>query len=131
MERFYLARNRLTAWRAEGGCGGAGTSVSASSSADQLAGTAKTVMKPSTSARSEQRSSDSVASRFTWVATVFLPLSFLTGLLGINVAGIPGDHIPLAFWLVCGTLCVIAASWGIAVGRITSPLRRRSAPRDP
>jgi hypothetical protein len=28
--------------------------------------------------------------RFTWVATVFLPLSFLTGLLGINVAGIPG-----------------------------------------
>ena len=69
--------------------------------------------------------------RFTWVATVFLPLSFLTGLLGINVAGIPGDHNPLAFWLVCGTLCVIAASWGIVVGRVTSPFRRRSAPRDP
>jgi zinc transporter len=69
--------------------------------------------------------------RFTWVATVFLPLSFLTGLLGINVAGIPGDHDPLAFWLVCGTLCVIAAAWGIAVGRVTSPFRRRSAPRDP
>jgi len=66
--------------------------------------------------------------RFTWVATVFLPLSFITGLLGINVAGIPGDHNPLAFWLVCGALCVIAATWGIAVGRMTgtrSRLRRR------
>jgi Mg2+ and Co2+ transporter CorA len=35
--------------------------------------------------------------RFTWVATVFLPLGFFTGLLGINVAGIPGNHDPLAF----------------------------------
>ena len=69
--------------------------------------------------------------RFTWVATVFLPLSFLTGLLGINVAGIPGDHDPLAFWLVCGVLCVIAGAWGIAVGRVTSPFRRRSGPRAP
>jgi Mg2+ and Co2+ transporter CorA len=67
--------------------------------------------------------------RFTWVATVFLPLSFLTGLLGINVAGIPGDHDPVAFWLVCGVLCVIAAAWGIAVGRVTSPFRRRGGPR--
>jgi zinc transporter len=67
--------------------------------------------------------------RFTWVATVFLPLSFLTGLLGINVAGIPGDHDPVAFWLVCGVLCVIAATWGIAVGRVTSPFRRRGGPR--
>jgi len=69
--------------------------------------------------------------RFTWVATVFLPLSFLTGLLGINVAGIPGDHDPLAFWLVCGVLSVIAAAWGIAVGRVTSPFSKRSRPRGP
>ncbi|MCZ6542192.1 MAG: hypothetical protein O6768_00845 [Planctomycetota bacterium] len=69
--------------------------------------------------------------RFTWVATVFLPLSFLTGLLGINVAGIPGDHNPLAFWLFCGALCVIAAAWGIAVGRVTRPFKRRGGPRGP
>jgi len=69
--------------------------------------------------------------RFTWVATVFLPLSFLTGLLGINVAGIPGDHDPLAFWLVCGVLSVIAAAWGILVGRVTSRFRRRSGRRAP
>lgn len=75
-------------------------------------------------------SMNSATYRFTWVATVFLPLSFLTGLLGINVAGIPGDHNPLAFWLFCGALCVIAAIWGIAVGRVTSPFRRRRGSRD-
>jgi len=67
--------------------------------------------------------------RFTWVATVFLPLSFLTGLLGINVAGIPGDHDPWAFWLVCGALCVIAVAWGVVVGHVTKPLARRGLAR--
>jgi zinc transporter len=64
--------------------------------------------------------------RFTWVATVFLPLGFLTGLLGINVAGIPGDHNPFAFWVVCGALCVIAGLWGVIVGRVTSPFTRKN-----
>jgi zinc transporter len=76
-------------------------------------------------------SMNSATYRFTWVATVFLPLSFLTGLLGINVAGIPGDHDPLAFWLVCGVLCVIAALWGLMVGRVTRRRRSRSGRRDP
>lgn len=31
---------------------------------------------------------------------VFLPLHFLVGLLGINVAGIPGAQNPFAFWIV-------------------------------
>ncbi len=31
------------------------------------------------------------------VAAIFLPLGFLTGLLGINVGGIPGADNPLAF----------------------------------
>ena len=44
------------------------------------------------------------------VATVFLPLGFLTGLLGINVAGIPGNHDPWAFWMVCGLLVVLATT---------------------
>jgi zinc transporter len=42
------------------------------------------------------------------VATVFLPLGFITGLLGINVAGIPGDHNHYAFWLVCLLLVIVA-----------------------
>ncbi|MCX4188491.1 zinc transporter ZntB [Methylophaga sp. OBS4] len=33
------------------------------------------------------------------VAAIFLPLSFLTGLLGVNVAGIPGSDNEMAFWL--------------------------------
>jgi zinc transporter len=33
------------------------------------------------------------------VAAVFLPLSFLTGLLGMNVAGLPGTENPQAFAL--------------------------------
>jgi len=39
------------------------------------------------------------------VAAIFLPLGFLTGLLGINVGGMPGADWPAAFWLVCG-LCL-------------------------
>lgn len=40
----------------------------------------------------------------TIVATVFLPLSFITGLLGMNVGGIPDEHNPLGFWLLS---CVV------------------------
>ena len=40
----------------------------------------------------------------TIVASIFLPLTFVTGLLGINVGGIPGASDPDAFWIVIG-LC--------------------------
>jgi zinc transporter len=45
------------------------------------------------------------------VAFIFLPLTFITGLLGMNVDGIPDAHDPWAFWEVVG-LCVVL---GIAV----------------
>jgi zinc transporter len=41
-------------------------------------------------------------------AMVFLPLTFITGLLGMNVAGIPYAHEPWAFWGVFW-LCVVMA----------------------
>ncbi len=44
----------------------------------------------------------------TIVATVFLPLSFLTGLLGMNVAGIPDEHDPHGFVIVCTAMVLIA-----------------------
>lgn len=44
----------------------------------------------------------------TLVATVFLPLSFLTGLLGMNIAGIPEEHDPRAFSIVCVVMVLIA-----------------------
>jgi zinc transporter len=42
------------------------------------------------------------------VAAVFLPLGLLTGLLGINVGGIPGVESPWAFTIVCLVLVGIA-----------------------
>lgn len=51
---------------------------------------------------------------FTVVAVIFLPLGFLTGLLGINVGGMPGVEDPRAFWSVvslCATLGVALSLW--------------------
>lgn len=42
------------------------------------------------------------------VATFFLPITFVTGLLGMNVAGIPAQENPVAFWVVCGLIALIA-----------------------
>lgn len=42
------------------------------------------------------------------VAAIFLPLTFLTGLLGINVAGIPGANAKSAFAIVAFIMIVIA-----------------------
>ncbi|MEM6947454.1 MAG: CorA family divalent cation transporter, partial [Pseudomonadota bacterium] len=42
------------------------------------------------------------------VAAIFLPLGFLTGLLGINVGGMPGVDSPLAFWLTVGLLACLS-----------------------
>jgi len=41
------------------------------------------------------------------VAALFLPLGFLTGLLGINVGGIPGAENPDSFWIFCAFLSVL------------------------
>jgi zinc transporter len=43
----------------------------------------------------------------TLVAAIMLPLGFLTGLLGINVGGIPGAENPLGFIFVCLALAVL------------------------
>lgn len=43
------------------------------------------------------------------VAAIFLPLGFLTGLLGINVGGIPGAENGSAFWFFCGILVSVVA----------------------
>gem|GEM_PF-34081 len=40
------------------------------------------------------------------IAAIFLPLSLLTGLLGINVSGIPGEKDEYAFLFVCVMLVV-------------------------
>jgi len=36
------------------------------------------------------------------VSVVFLPITFVTGLFGMNVAGLPLAEVPWGFWAVCG-----------------------------
>jgi zinc transporter len=43
----------------------------------------------------------------TVVAAFFLPISFLTGLLGINVGGVPLAQSENGFWIICGLMAVI------------------------
>ena len=42
------------------------------------------------------------------IAAIFLPLSFLPGLLGINIGGIPGANNDHAFFIFCGLLVCVA-----------------------
>jgi zinc transporter len=41
------------------------------------------------------------------IAGIFLPLGFLTGLLGINVGGIPGTDYGFGFWVTCALLFLV------------------------
>ena len=52
-------------------------------------------------------------------AAVFLPATFITGLLGINVGGVPGAGDPEAFWIVAA-LCA-----GVAVASVGFLMWRR------
>ncbi|MEL7213736.1 MAG: zinc transporter ZntB [Pseudomonadota bacterium] len=45
------------------------------------------------------------------VAAIFLPLGFLTGLFGVNVAGMPGLDTPFAFW----ALSLASVAMGVAL----------------
>jgi zinc transporter len=54
---------------------------------------------------------------FTVVASIFLPLTFFTGLLGANVDGIPYADRSWAFALVAG-ICVAIAAAQFAILRV-------------
>lgn len=48
------------------------------------------------------------------VAFIFLPLTFVTGLLGMNVEGIPFAHSPWSFWgvvILCIVLGIVVLAW--------------------
>jgi zinc transporter len=46
--------------------------------------------------------------RFGVITGIFLPMSFLTGLLGINVGGIPGSESPYGFMVACAIMVAVA-----------------------
>lgn len=41
------------------------------------------------------------------ISAIFLPLAFLTGLLGINIGGMPGVESDSAFWIFCGVMVIL------------------------
>lgn len=41
------------------------------------------------------------------ISGIFLPLAFLTGLMGINIGGMPGVENSYAFWIFCGLMMAI------------------------
>lgn len=45
--------------------------------------------------------------RLSVIAGVFLPLGFVTGLLGVNVGGIPGTNSTMAFAILCVALLML------------------------
>lgn len=53
----------------------------------------------------------------TTITGVFLPLSFITGVFGVNVGGMPGVDHPHAFWLMCSGMaslafiCILLLRW--------------------
>lgn len=63
--------------------------------------------------------------RLSWIATIFLPLTFVTGLLGINVGGIPFAKQASGFWVVCGALIMIAGGTTLALALVVRSGRRR------
>ena len=46
--------------------------------------------------------------RFGIITCIFLPMSFVTGLLGINMGGIPGANSPWGFLLACLVIGLVA-----------------------
>ncbi|MEZ5872970.1 MAG: zinc transporter ZntB [Nitratireductor sp.] len=48
------------------------------------------------------------------VAAIFLPLSLLAGMLGMNVGGIPGLHDPHAFLVISAAMLAIAVALALA-----------------
>ncbi|SEK43277.1 zinc transporter [Atopomonas hussainii] len=43
------------------------------------------------------------------ISALFLPLGFVTGLLGINVGGMPGAESPWGFWIALGLMLTLSA----------------------
>ena len=52
------------------------------------------------------------------VSVLFLPLGFLTGLMGVNLGGIPGAGSPVAFWIFVGLLAGVFGGLGLILWRM-------------
>lgn len=64
------------------------------------------------------------------VTAIFLPLGLVTGLLGMNVGGVPGAQREGAFWAVVALMLAIALGATLLIARIGMFGRRRAARRE-
>ena len=62
--------------------------------------------------------SGAVVCTLSVIAGIFLPLSLVTGLLGINVGGVPGTQNAAAFWIVTFALVVMGLLLVVVVRRM-------------
>ena len=49
------------------------------------------------------------------VTVIFLPMTLITGVFGMNVAGLPGLSNPGAFWWVMLAMAVVPAAFLLAI----------------
>ena len=63
--------------------------------------------------------------RLSIVTLIFLPMTLVTGIFGMNVAGLPGTHEALSFWWVM-VLMVASAASDAAVAEGQALVLRRS-----
>jgi zinc transporter len=54
----------------------------------------------------------------TSITGVFFPLVFATGLLGVNLGGIPGAQNPLGFYFLCGLLVILGVLGFLVMRRL-------------
>ena len=58
------------------------------------------------------------SNRLTAVAALLLPPSLVAGMLGANIAGIPGQESPLAFWMLALLIVVLMVTQAFVLRRI-------------
>ncbi len=66
------------------------------------------VLRDEMSARLAERMNE-IMLALSIVSVIFLPITFITGLFGMNVAGLPFTEIPTGFWIVCGFMALCTA----------------------
>ncbi len=78
------------------------------------------VLRDEMSARQAERMNE-IMLALSVVSVVFLPITFVTGMFGMNVAGLPMTQVPWGFWAVCAGML---ACTGFTVLMLWRMLRR-------
>jgi magnesium transporter len=61
---------------------------------------------------------NAVLQRLTVISVLGLPLALVSGMLGMNVGGIPFQHNPGGFWIMTGVLALLAAVLAVLFKRL-------------